>query len=695
MSRKNPIRSSQLVMPAGVGAMISVKGKSLIVAGLDSWFPETKRNLVARTGGGNRSFIAVADDGGLFDESEFVVREPRLEARLAVGGFRRPPDYRESRWGEPPAPNFELTVSVLRFPQWNFCARCGLMEHLPLTHDGKVFCRACRDENFFVELVQMSFVAICERGHVQDFPYREWVHRRHRPACDQNLYYVRTGSRTMAGQKIKCACGAARSLLNIDKANYSDTHLSFYLSPKDGIFFCRGHRPWVGEVVDGECTAYLRGNPRNAGNVWFPQTMSAINLPQAEEEQDLDPLLREFCARADVRNTVGGFSAIDEKYVPALLRVDYPEPLAAYDDRQILKALEAIAADGGGDGGGRAGSTERTPNADQTVSAANSGASRQSLPAPEPKTSGGEVSEADFRHQEFLVLRDSCDEDTLLARRIDLTGNLLGLATCFSRLVQVHRLRETRAFTGFSRIFSDNALPLEQSKAMLRHFSPTDDWLPATTVFGEGIYLELDQERVARWLEINAAALKRHLAPIESAAAPKHKRAGGGGGVPTGGDDKTSARADPANLISPVFILLHTLAHLLIRQLTFECGYGASALRERIYFSERRETKMAGFLIYTADGDSEGTLGGLVRLGTPEILKRLLKRGLLAAERCSHDPFCTEIGISSGQGPGNCNLAACHACALLPETSCEEFNRFLDRALLVTIIDSVAGYFDF
>lgn len=63
--------------------------------------------------------------------------------------------------------------------------------------------------------------------------------------------------------------------------------------------------------------------------------------------------------------------------------------------------------------------------------------------------------------------------------------------------------------------------------------------------------------------------------------------------------------------ITPKYILLHTIAHLLIRQLSFECGYTAASLRERIYCNTvNNEYEMSGILVYTASGDSEGTLGG-------------------------------------------------------------------------------------
>ena len=86
-------------------------------------------------------------------------------------------------------------------------------------------------------------------------------------------------------------------------------------------------------------------------------------------------------------------------------------------------------------------------------------------------------------------------------------------------------------------------------------------------------------------------------------------------------------------------------------------------------------------LIYTAAGDSEGTMGGLVRMGKPGNLEPTILSALERAQWCSSDPVCMELG-EKGQGPGSMNLAACHSCGLLPETACETFNRFLDRALV-------------
>ena len=104
---------------------------------------------------------------------------------------------------------------------------------------------------------------------------------------------------------------------------------------------------------------------------------------------------------------------------------------------------------------------------------------------------------------------------------------------------------------------------------------------------------------------------------------------------------------------------------------------------------------MSGLLVYTAAGDAEGTLGGLVRMGEPGRLEAVIMRALEAATWCSADPVCMEMGARSGQGPDSCNLAACHNCTLVPETACENFNRFLDRGVLVGEIGKrELGFFD-
>ena len=73
----------------------------------------------------------------------------------------------------------------------------------------------------------------------------------------------------------------------------------------------------------------------------------------------------------------------------------------------------------------------------------------------------------------------------------------------------------------------------------------------------------------------------------------------------------------------------------------------------------------------------------VIRMGKPGYLEQVVAKTLEQARWCSSDPICTESG-KTGQGPMQCNLAACHNCGIIPETSCEEFNRFLDRGLMIS-----------
>lgn len=188
-----------------------------------------------------------------------------------------------------------------------------------------------------------------------------------------------------------------------------------------------------------------------------------------------------------------------------------------------------------------------------------------------------------------------------------------------------------------------------------------------------GIFLVFDKERLEDWDKRFGAFHRNRLKRVNKNLL-----------------DQASRRHQNTDAATPKFVLLHTFAHVLITQLVFDCGYGSSSLRERIYCSDTHP-QMSGILIYTAAGDSEGTMGGLVRMGEPEFLDRTVARALDRARWCSSDPVCIE---TSGQGPDNCNLAACHSCALLPETSCEQQNRLLDRGMLVGVLDNPeSGFF--
>lgn len=237
------------------------------------------------------------------------------------------------------------------------------------------------------------------------------------------------------------------------------------------------------------------------------------------------------------------------------------------------------------------------------------------------------------------------------------------------RVRLVERLRAVHALVGFSRLtpLPSRPNPVDPRRAPLSRGRAS--WVPAAEIRGEGIFLEFDKEVLSEW-ETSVEVLEWH-SRLEVAWVAARARFGG----PAPGEMPPPPR----------FLVLHSLSHALARRLAAECGYPATALRERIYarLHDEEGAPMAGLLLYTAAPDSEGTLGGLVALGEPDRLGPLLDAALSDLEICASDPLCSEaIPDSVGASPRVAG-AACHACLYSPETFCESFNTWLDRAVLV------------
>lgn len=244
----------------------------------------------------------------------------------------------------------------------------------------------------------------------------------------------------------------------------------------------------------------------------------------------------------------------------------------------------------------------------------------------------------------------------------------VGTELAIDQVMRVKRLREVRVLRGFSRLAAPSSANPRQ-RALLYTAESRPDWLPAIEVIGEGVFLRLDGARLAEWE--NRSDVQTRVAPMDAAYQERFTRFG-----------LMSDRE-----ITPRLVMIHTLAHAIINEWSLDSGYPAASLRERLYVSD----EMSGFLIYTATSDSAGSLGGIVAQVESGRLATSIRTALDRISWCSADPLCIE---SDSSGTDNLNRAACHSCVLLPETSCEEFNIFLDRALLVGTQDNPAlGFF--
>jgi len=239
------------------------------------------------------------------------------------------------------------------------------------------------------------------------------------------------------------------------------------------------------------------------------------------------------------------------------------------------------------------------------------------------------------------------------------------------RVVLVHRLREVVTQIGFTR-FEPVTRDVETSLELgVRSASLARDvtWLPAVENRGEGIFLSFRRDAIEEWLK--KPAVKQRKAELEAGFAAWERAHPGG----------------KARFPGVVYVMLHSLSHLLITAVSLECGYAASSIRERVYVGESGY----GILLYTGTPDAEGTLGGLVQVGRK--LGDHLENALALGALCSNDPVCAQHAPQNPREERFLQGAACHGCLLISESSCEWRNEFLDRALVVPTVESGGAEF--
>ncbi|MFD8478218.1 DrmB family protein [Kitasatospora sp. NPDC059673] len=595
--RLGEIRRAQLITTYGVGAMIAVDNESFLVRGIDSW-----------------------------DVSQApVVVEPRLSDQLHVYEFRLPP-----------APDPDLAkdgVRAVRFPEWYSCPRCGALQPYRKFNSpaGRAECSSCQES-----LVPSRFVMACANGHLEDFPYWQWVHRNNgrteTGSCGGGLTFRSDGSTaSLRAVLISCSCGVSASM----EGSFRRTALD------DLRIRCGGRLPWLKDAPAEHCTEAPRTLQRGSSSVWFPVLHSALSIPPWSEGM--------------AKLAAGLYSKLkdeEDSFIRRYLQVEnILEHHPAHDPEEILALIRERRE------------TERS-SAEQGPTE-----SGQQVATDAPRTA--------IYRDEYDSLRRTHREDPEVGAQdfvceppVGSTGPLRE-SHGLGQIMLVKRLREVRALQSFTRI-EEPGLAAMPRHAPIWHQRQT--WLPAIEVRGEGVFLRLDTDRLRRWEQLPG--------PISRAQRIRanhdrllHERA------------KNSDRPVPSSHADPRYVLLHTLAHVLINEWSLDGGYPAAALRERLYAGD----DMAGILIYTATSDSAGSLGGIVAQGEPDRLESSLRSALDRAGWCSNDPLCAE---SEASGADGLNLAACHACVLLPETSCENNNILLDRAALIGSLDgSSPGFF--
>lgn len=588
------IRQSQVVTTFGPGAMVDLPRAAVLVAGLDHW------------------------------KKGKQVFEERLSARLSailgrsVELFAPPPTPDEPSEGA-------KGIAAWQFPEW-FVAqyeeahgpfRRRRLLHLQELDRGKYKA----PDKKWKPVVPVRFVQACVRGHIADVDWFGFVHE-YKGSCRRHLWLEERGtSGDIADVWIACDCGAERSL-----ARATQLH-------ETPLGHCHGKRPWLGPGAPEKCGGEEgKAQPnrllvRTATNAYFPQVLSVISIPDADEalRRAVDSLWEDYLKTADSPDDIAFYRRKNERV---------REVLEDFSDETTFAEVQRRRGE--------------TPTVRKTI-----------------------------KQAEVEVLLSSQDEigddqpdGTFYARTMSMPTPRPPVLANVERIVLVHRLREVVAQVGFTRFEAampdvEGELNLDVERAPLAREA---SWLPAIENRGEGIFFAFRRDAIERWLQ--RPAVQNRGAQL-SAGFERWK------------EGHPGATAKVPGL---PYIMLHSLAHLLITAVSLECGYAASSIRERVYAMDAGH----GILLYTGTPDSEGTLGGLVQVG-----RRIATHFATALEMgrlCSNDPVCAQHRPGDLEGR-YLSGAACHGCLLIAEPSCERRNDFLDRALVVPTVEGLGAEF--
>lgn len=634
-------RPSSLLYTYGPGAVMDLPNFSVMPAGLDDWEPIWKRRAAIPT-----------------------ILEPRLleAVRLHLGPqveSLRPFPWQPSE-SSASKEGTDLGIPARIFPQWMRCTVCNYLLPLSRFH-------YTNEHPYRPDLAQFTHrhcpgrqgrgtgdsptvpaphLLTCANGHLDEFPYRLWVH--HGGQCPRatnpDLKMLDANVGKSIGSIIHCvSCGAERGI-----AEAQGPAGRLKLPQK-----CRGRHPHL-NAFDPNCDAAPSLIMMGASNLWFASTQSVIVMPRTDEErvEALADQLRAYLGAERLAEFGSNIAVI------RALASAYGIDLTGTLDNDLEVAISEVLA------------VEET-YAERL----------KKLESWDPV----ELLVPEWRYLQQPTLFSGQQNDSgLMVTEMPRGAQLSPLVT---RVIAVNKMKKVNAVLGFTRL--DQMDRANDAVARLvkltRDGKPT--WVPATEDRGEGIFLQLDLDQVASW---ETQILASDLWQAHRAAHRRNFQ---------NRFSETAAAVNPdTRLPAPRYWLVHTFAHILLREMSMYCGYGAASLTERVYAwpkSENREPS-AGLLICTTASDSEGTLGGLVAMSDPDKLHSVVQSALRRAYRCSSDPVCA-VRTPSGT-EDFLHGAACHCCTFVSETSCERANRFLDRRFLLDLpvaagSEHVPGFF--
>lgn len=620
------IRRSQLLTPFGVGSLFDINNQTVMIADSEYW-----------------------------EKKEFKeIHDPRLEQAMNTSGFVEPPISVDDSIG--------MGISGIRFPQWYLSpytrriqpiyewrkmadkhGKVRLFDERPFDASSKL-----RDE-----LVPLRFICVCSNGHVQDFPWVEWPHGGNickHPDLELNNSH---NSGSISDYSVHCKyCDKKKSLGIIFAKNAFSDYLNLI-----GVH-CKGNYIWKNRVESDSCNQGLQVLLRSANNLYFPNISSSVNIP-FDDYSLINAIKADEALNADYLVIIQNIKKITKGKLSGTIKDKLGKNLIVHS---LLKDMVSVLQ-------------ISYPNIDQSQ------VLNKIIDQIDSENSSHDenIDVMDYRREEFNILSGITPYDNSSDKLIKQTFNkkeLLRdkLPESVRCITLIHELQVVNVLRSYSRLKptdSDSMKEIIREEGENTDFSKevslrrTDGRYVGMRFHGEGIFITLDPVQVTEWMDrIKKSEIsKRILRKVNN----------------------PDVFEDEKKYITPDYYLLHTLSHIILKELSVSSGYSATALKERLYFSNEIGQEMYGILIYTSSSDSEGTLGGLVKQGVPEKMKWILSAAIEKAKWCSFDPVCID---SEGQGSNSLNAGACHACALVSETSCEKQNQYLDRGVLIGGLDT-------
>ncbi|WP_271400962.1 DUF1998 domain-containing protein [Salinicoccus roseus] len=579
-------------------------------------------------------------DSEYWGDSDESISDIRLEKALKARGFISPPIPSSNNYVKK-----NESVTGVRFPTWYFSP---VTRELKKIETWKSSIQERDLQNFEKQpfeyingykrsnLVPVRLVCACKNGHVQDFPWFEWAHSES-PCKDEkkHILYLRSygNSTSLSQMVVKCSCGSKKSLSGVFNQNVlKSTVNKLQVS-------CKGDYVWKDSKDKKLCTADLHVLLRSQSGLYFPNLRSSVNIPFSTDS------LLEKIKRSSY------FSGIEKE-----IR-SYSNMGEAIDDDYLKMSLSRLSSE---------------------------------INEPEEKvldeidnyyfsSSSKKMTVMDYKYDEYNVLSGKTSYDKTQNINFDLNVikneefNKHKYTSLLTVITLVKSIEIVTALTGYSRIDIPEAETMliedeNDTQSNTVSLKRSDGKYVALRSKGEGIFIEFSSEKIEEWMN-NIEHSKTSSIIYSKESKVKHE--------------------SHLKYTNPKFYMIHTFSHILIKELTQTSGYSSSALKERLYFSE--EKNMYGVLIYTSSNDENGTLGGLVKQGVPHNFFRIIDEAIERASWCSYDPVCIN---SNGQGRDSLNLASCYACSLVPETSCEFMNAFLDRKTLIgELAKPMGGFF--